>query len=71
MGWHCSDTAHITFDNYRVSRDYLLGEPKDGLKVVMNNFNMERFALAAMAVAFSDVCYEVCKFYCVNFVACV
>lgn len=58
MGWWASDTAHLHFDNVRVPAEHLLGMENQGFKVIMNNFNMERFWLAAMAYGYALVCYE-------------
>lgn len=58
MGWHCSDTAAIHLKNVKVPVDRLVGRENEGFKVVMSNFNMERFSLASMATAFADVCWQ-------------
>jgi len=58
MGWWASDTAHLHFDEVRVPVSHLLGQENAGFKVIMNNFNMERFWLAAMAYGYALVCYE-------------
>ncbi|HKB54866.1 MAG TPA: acyl-CoA dehydrogenase family protein [Ramlibacter sp.] len=49
-GWLCSDTAELVFDNVRVPAANLLGEEDKGFYSVMQNFQTERIALAAMAV---------------------
>jgi acyl-CoA dehydrogenase len=58
MGWWCSDTAALYFDECRVPVANLLGEENHGFLGIMQNFNRERLMLAAMAVAFSQVCYD-------------
>ena len=58
MGWWASDTAHIYFDQVRVPAKNLLGAENMGFFVIMNNFNMERFFLAASSYGFALVCYE-------------
>ena len=58
MGWWASDTAHIHFDQVRVPAKNLLGAENMGFFVIMNNFNMERFFLAASSYGFALVCYE-------------
>jgi acyl-CoA dehydrogenase len=50
-GWRASDTAELFFENCRVPADHLLGEEGKGFRAVMKNFQTERIALAAMAVA--------------------
>jgi acyl-CoA dehydrogenase len=57
MGWWASDTAHLRFDGARVPADHLLGAEGEGFRAVMQNFNAERFALAANALGFAWVCY--------------
>jgi len=58
MGWWCSDTAALYFDECRVPAHNLLGQQDQGFLGIMQNFNRERLMLAAMAVAFAQVCYD-------------
>jgi acyl-CoA dehydrogenase len=58
MGWHCSDTAHLRFDNVRVPARYLVGEEGQGFKMILTNFNGERLSMSAMALGFSERCYR-------------
>jgi acyl-CoA dehydrogenase len=58
MGWWASDTAHLRFDRCRVPAGNLLGPPGAGFRAIMQNFNAERFAMAAGAVGFAWVCYQ-------------
>jgi acyl-CoA dehydrogenase len=58
MGWWASDTAHLRFDRCRVPARNLLGDPGEGFRVIMQNFNAERFAMAAGALGFAWVCYQ-------------
>ncbi len=58
MGWWCSDTAHLRFDNCRVPADHLIGEPGQGFRAIMQNFNDERLMLAAGSLAFAQVCHD-------------
>lgn len=57
MGWLCSDTAHLRFDQVRVPVDHLLGEEGGGFRIIMSNFNGERLAMSAMALGFAQACY--------------
>jgi acyl-CoA dehydrogenase len=50
-GWRASDTAELFFENCRIPADHLLGEEGQGFRAVMKNFQTERIALGAMAVA--------------------
>ncbi|WP_296443177.1 acyl-CoA dehydrogenase family protein, partial [Rhodoferax sp. UBA5149] len=58
MGWLCSDTAHLRFDGVRVPARYLVGEEGAGFKMILTNFNGERLSMAAMALGFSECCYD-------------
>jgi acyl-CoA dehydrogenase len=49
-GWLSSDTAELVFDGCRVPAANLLGRENEGFYAVMQNFQRERLALAAMAV---------------------
>jgi len=53
MGWLCSDTATLHFDNCRVPASNLLGEENKGFSWVMKNFNGERIFIAGQCVYFS------------------
>ncbi len=58
MGWWCSDTAQLRFDNVRVPAGNLLGEEGSGFRIIMTNFNGERVAMSAMALGFAQACYD-------------
>jgi len=58
MGWWASDTAHLRFDDCRVPAGNLLGAEGAGFRAIMQNFNAERFSMAAGAVGFAWVCYQ-------------
>lgn len=58
MGWLCSDTAHLHFDGVRVPARYLLGEAGAGFRIIMSNFNAERFGMSAAALGFSQACFD-------------
>ncbi len=57
MGWHASDTAHLTFRDVRVPARNLLGREHEGFQAVMLNFNDERLTLAAQAIGQAEACY--------------
>jgi len=50
MGWRCSDTAELVFDDCRVPAANLLGEENRGFYAIMQNFQNERMAIASMAM---------------------
>ncbi|WP_229052954.1 acyl-CoA dehydrogenase family protein [Aeromicrobium sp. Leaf350] len=51
MGWHCSDTAELAFDDVRVPVGNLVGEENGGFYLVMQQFVGERLGLAVQAYA--------------------
>jgi acyl-CoA dehydrogenase len=58
MGWWCSDTAQLRFDGVRVPARFLVGEEGAGFRIIMSNFNGERLAMSAMALGFSQACFD-------------
>ena len=58
MGWWCSDTASLHFDNVRVPAANLIGEENAGFRAIMRNFNSERLGMAAGAVGYAQTCLE-------------
>jgi acyl-CoA dehydrogenase len=58
MGWWCSDTALLRFEDCRVPAANLIGEENAGFRAIMLNFNAERLTMAAMAVGFAQVCLD-------------
>ena len=51
MGWLCSDTAELSFDEVRVPRDRIVGAVNGGFKQIMQQFQVERVFLATDAYA--------------------
>ena len=51
MGWLCSDTAELTFEDVRVPAENLVGEENGGFVLVMQQFVNERLGLAAQGIA--------------------
>lgn len=58
MGWWCSDTAAIHFDDVRVPLDHLVGEEGAGFHAIMENFNAERLMLAGACLGFAEACLD-------------
>jgi len=58
MGWHCSDTATLYFDNVEVPVENLIGPEGGAFRGLMANFNGERVGIASSSAAFSMVCLE-------------
>lgn len=53
-------TAYVTFDNVKVPVENTLGEEEKGLKVVLSNFNHERWMLACHSGALHRTIVEEC-----------
>ena len=51
MGWHCSDTAELTFDDVRVPVGHVVGDVDGGFGLIVDQFVTERLSLAAQAYA--------------------
>src|SRR5690606_35873363 len=58
MGWRCSDTAELFFDDCKVSVENLIGVENAGFACIMSNFQSERLALALMANMTSQMALE-------------
>jgi acyl-CoA dehydrogenase len=56
MGWHCSDTAAIYFEDVEVPKENLIGPENGGFIGIMRNFNSERLGMAMGCCAFARVC---------------
>jgi acyl-CoA dehydrogenase len=49
MGWHCSDTAELSYVDVRVPASNLIGEENSGFYQIAEQFVVERIALAVHA----------------------
>ena len=58
MGWRCSDTAAIHFDDVEVPLENLMGAANAGFIGIMRNFNSERLGMAMGCCAFARVCLK-------------
>jgi acyl-CoA dehydrogenase len=58
MGWLCSDTAGLTFDDVRVPAAHLIGEENSGFYAIMGQFAAERLSLAVQAHATAQRCLD-------------
>eukprot|EP00811_Abedinium_folium_P004023 NODE_13703_length_1151_cov_5.326172.p1 GENE.NODE_13703_length_1151_cov_5.326172~~NODE_13703_length_1151_cov_5.326172.p1 ORF type:complete len:264 (+),score=78.60 NODE_13703_length_1151_cov_5.326172:199-990(+) len=50
-----SGTAHVTFENMRVPATYRIGEEGHAFKILMENFNHERWGAIIIAVRFARI----------------
>ncbi|OLL21146.1 MULTISPECIES: acyl-CoA dehydrogenase family protein [unclassified Rhodococcus (in: high G+C Gram-positive bacteria)] len=58
MGWLCSDTAELFYDDVRVPVANLIGEENSGFAQIAQQFQGERLSLAFQAVATARRCYD-------------
>lgn len=59
MGWRCSDTAELVFDDVELTADALLGSEGRGFYQIMDNFQNERLVIGAMAVGEAERALEI------------
>lgn len=64
MGWHCSDTAELSFVDVIVPADHLVGAEGTGFAQIMRHFATERLSLAAQAVATAQRCLDLTIEWC-------
>lgn len=58
VGWWCSDTAELSFEEARVPVSHRVGEEGTGFARLMANFQSERLFLAVQAYATAQRCLE-------------
>ncbi|MFQ6676046.1 MAG: acyl-CoA dehydrogenase family protein, partial [Fidelibacterota bacterium] len=58
MGWKASDTRQIFFEDLRIPRGNLLGEPAEGFKTFLRTLTGGRISLAALSVGTAEGAYE-------------
>ena len=58
MGWHCSDTAELSFTDARVPVANLVGAEHDGFGQLMRQFQVERLSMAVQAHATAQRCLD-------------
>lgn len=58
MGWHCSDTAELSFVDARVPVANLVGEQDSGFIQLAQQFQIERISLAVQAYATAQRCLD-------------
>jgi alkylation response protein AidB-like acyl-CoA dehydrogenase len=63
LGWHCSDTATLTFEDVVVEAGQLLGQKNAGFFWIMKAFQLERLAAALLALGEIDYTLELTKQY--------
>ncbi|MDG2495852.1 MAG: acyl-CoA dehydrogenase family protein [Alphaproteobacteria bacterium] len=63
MGWWASDTATLYFDECRIPASHIMGEENKGFFAIMDNFNYERFMMAAKMCGMSMRLFDECVAY--------
>ncbi|MEU4762205.1 acyl-CoA dehydrogenase family protein [Actinosynnema sp. NPDC023794] len=63
MGWHCSDTAELSFVDARVPVANLVGAEDAGFALIMRQFQVERISLAVQAYATAQRCLDLALAY--------
>ncbi|MCI0453576.1 MAG: acyl-CoA dehydrogenase family protein [Candidatus Dadabacteria bacterium] len=58
MGWLCSDTAELFFEDCRVPSENLLGLEGEGFHEIMKNFQRERLVISIVSVSASQKVFE-------------
>ena len=64
MGWHCSDTAELSYVDVRVPVANLVGEENSGFDQIAEQFVVERIALAVHAYGIAARSLELTAAYC-------
>ena len=59
MGWRCSDTAELFFDNVELPGDALLGQEGRGFYQIMDNFQNERLMMGAIVTGEAERALEI------------
>jgi acyl-CoA dehydrogenase/citronellyl-CoA dehydrogenase len=63
MGWHSSDTREVLLDGVELAPDAVLGTENRGFYQIMDGFQLERVALAAMGIGHAAECLDLAKEY--------
>ncbi len=61
MGWHCSDTAELSFTGCRVPVGNLVGAEGSGFAQLAGQFVVERISLAVQAYATAQRCLDLAR----------
>jgi len=66
MGWWCSDTAELFFDNVVVPKQNLIGIENGGFMMIMTNFEAERLGLAYYSNTLTELAFNEALAYAKN-----
>eukprot|EP00397_Hematodinium_sp_SG-2012_P032707 GEMP01034849.1.p1 GENE.GEMP01034849.1~~GEMP01034849.1.p1 ORF type:complete len:451 (+),score=94.48 GEMP01034849.1:40-1392(+) len=57
-GVWCSGTSYVIFEDVKVPKENIIGRENKGFKLMMKNFNHERFSICCQTNRFARVCLE-------------
>ena len=63
LGWHCSDTAELSFDSVKVPAENLIGKEGSGFKYLMNGLQLERLCFIPSSVSSMEYAIEISMEY--------
>lgn len=63
LGLHSSPTGEIIFEDVKVPKDAVVGNPGDGFKIAMYMLDRTRLSCAARAAGVAEKCFELAKQY--------
>jgi len=64
LGWHCSDTAELSYVDVRVPEERRIGPEGTGFAQIMRSFASERISLAVQAYAIAQRCFDLAMQWC-------
>jgi acyl-CoA dehydrogenase len=64
LGWHCSDTAELSYVDVRVPVANLVGLEGTGFRQIMRHFASERISMAVQACATAQRCLDLATQWC-------
>jgi glutaryl-CoA dehydrogenase (non-decarboxylating) len=64
LGSHSSPTGELFFDNVKVPKENLLGNPGDGARILFGSLNNTRLSAAAGGVGLAQACFDEAVKYC-------
>jgi glutaryl-CoA dehydrogenase (non-decarboxylating) len=63
LGLHSSPTGEINFEEVKVPKDAVVGNPGDGFKIAMTMLDRTRLSCAARSAGVAEKCFELAKQY--------
>lgn len=63
MGWHSSDTREVMLDDVELPAEAVIGAENRGFYQIMEGFQLERIALAAMGLGHAAECLDLAREY--------